>query len=364
MSTFKVSIETIKEAKHHPNADKLDVCTLKSMNFQFVTGRDQFKSGDMVVYFPIDSVLPEKVISYLGLTGKLAGKNKDRIKTCRLRQEISEGIVSSKDIFNEFPISTELRTDFQILNCPDGFDVTECFGVTKYEPPVQITQQANLHALSGLGLSIYDIEGADRYTDVAELLMHIPVVVTEKLEGTNFACGIFENKFVVAQRTAFIEEVEGKEHFFWTVAREMKLEQKCFAIQEKHFQGKNFFLRGELIGEKIQGNIYELKGQTVKFFDLFVEGNYLSSIPFGNLMAEFELPEVPLIGWNVEGMRGILRLEGKTSIKELSNGPSRLNEKVLREGIVIKPFDEQRHPSIGRLLLKQRSPQYLANSDL
>lgn len=42
---------------------------------------------------------------------------------------------------------------------------------------------------------------------------------------------------------------------------------------------------------------------------------------------------------------------------------STLNPEALREGIVIKPLTERRHPELGRLFLKQRSPEYLAESD-
>jgi hypothetical protein len=35
-----------------------------------------------------------------------------------------------------------------------------------------------------------------------------------------------------------------------------------------------------------------------------------------------------------------------------------------REGIVITPMKEQDDPNVGRLILKMRSPEYLAKSDL
>jgi len=40
-----------------------------------------------------------------------------------------------------------------------------------------------------------------------------------------------------------------------------------------------------------------------------------------------------------------------------------LNTAALREGIVIRPMIEQRDERLGRVILKQRSPDYLANSD-
>ena len=54
-------------------------------------------------------------------------------------------------------------------------------------------------------------------------------------------------------------------------------------------------------------------------------------------------------------------LAGKT-VKEAANGKSTLYDGP-REGVVITPQQESRHPVIGRMILKQRSPAYLAGSD-
>jgi hypothetical protein len=55
-------------------------------------------------------------------------------------------------------------------------------------------------------------------------------------------------------------------------------------------------------------------------------------------------------------------LDGKT-IKEASNGQSELHQ-TLREGVVIRPLEEQRDDQFGRIIIKQRSPEYLAGSKL
>ena len=51
MGTFAVEIREISEVLNHPNADRLDLCKVEGMEFQFVTGRDEYKPGDKVVYF-------------------------------------------------------------------------------------------------------------------------------------------------------------------------------------------------------------------------------------------------------------------------------------------------------------------------
>src|SRR5688572_22689788 len=165
MSTFAVTIEQIDKVWAHPNADLLDMAQLTSMTYQFVIGKGQFRAGDLVVYFPIDSVLPESIIQTLGLSGKLAGKDKNRIKTVRLRDQISQGVVTTPEAVLPVEIG-----DLQV-----GQDVTEILGVTKYDPPLPPSNEGKLIRLPA-GVGVYDIEGAERYASAVEAyLMDQPV---------------------------------------------------------------------------------------------------------------------------------------------------------------------------------------------
>jgi ATP-dependent RNA circularization protein (DNA/RNA ligase family) len=116
---------------------------------------------------------------------------------------------------------------------------------------------------------------------------------------------------------------------------------------------------GELLGPGVQGNLYELKNLSITLFDIMIGGEYLSAADFLSLTAAYKLPTVPVLAKAVT-----LRawLAGK-EIAAASNGKSEFNKKKLREGIVVKPMVEQRHGEIGRLILKQRSPEYLAKYD-
>src|SRR5690349_7977254 len=98
MSTFAVTIESIDRVWAHPNADRLELASLRGMTYQFCIPKGEYAPGDTVVYFPIDSLLPPALIETLGLTGKLRGKTADRIATVKLRGEISQGVVAHPDI--------------------------------------------------------------------------------------------------------------------------------------------------------------------------------------------------------------------------------------------------------------------------
>lgn len=110
-----VSIQEIKDVKPIENADKIEV--VKILGWAVVVKKGEFKVGDKVVYAEIDSLFPEKEeFEFLRDRGF-------RIRTIRLRGQVSQGIC--------FPIDILPEGEYEI-----GDDVTEILGVTKYEPPI------------------------------------------------------------------------------------------------------------------------------------------------------------------------------------------------------------------------------------
>ena len=174
MSFFNVTIEEIHNLRKHPNADRLDLANLAGKDFQFVMGKDQYKNGDKVLYFPIDSLIPDKIQEKLGIQGMLSGRHKDRVKTIRLRGEISQGVVGPISIISD------LKDD------PSPEEITEFLGVIKYVPPVVPCKFGQVVGLP-MGLSKYDIESAQNFQHVIEFLVDQLVHISEKLEGQNFA---------------------------------------------------------------------------------------------------------------------------------------------------------------------------------
>jgi RNA ligase (TIGR02306 family) len=341
MAFFGVTIETIEKVYPHPNADRLSLAKVQGLSFQFVIGKDQFVPGDKVLYFPIDSVLSQEVLEKLNMVGKLSGKDKNRIKTIKLRSEISQGLVT--------PVGKFLTPEQEKLS-PE--EITALLGVTKYEPPVQISQTGILMGLPD-GYSTYDIEGADRYQEVVDLMMDMEIVVMEKMEGTNFSTVKAEEQIFVNQRNNTIVEKDDVKNSFWDIARNSGLINWL-----KQKSELNLGVYAEFCGPKIQDNIYGLKNHSLFIFDIKKNFKWVGFEEFKKLTQELDIPTAPVI------FEGLLKdfLKGKT-VQEASNGFSVVNPQVLREGIVIKPKIEQNHPKLGRLIIKQRSPQYLAGSD-
>lgn len=354
MATFQVDIRPIVEVKEHPNADRLAIYFVQGISLQLVAQKG-YEFGEEVIYFPLDSVLPDWVLDRIGLTGKLAGSAHNRVKTVRLRGELSQGIIASPELFKD-----------EIAERPNT-PLTEILQVEKYEPEMKITMGGRLKTLPP-GVEFYDIEGCERYSHVLQFLINnrIPVVVTEKLEGANFACAVYKDgsQHVCSHRNSVVEDPDCKsQNAFWEATRSLELLERAAGLCS--LEKADFVtIRGEVIGPKIQGNIYGLDKPVVRIFDLQINGRYVNYTRFLTLIrrtnrfveryAPNEKLFVPAIYFGELG-----EWMGKATIQELSNGPSVFGDDILREGIVIKPMNEMTHPDIGRLILKQRSPLYL-----
>jgi RNA ligase (TIGR02306 family) len=358
MSIFAVSLERIARVWPHDNADRLAMAQLDSMSYQFVIVKDTYQVGDLVVYFPIDSVLPPQVITAIGLEGKLSGAERNRVKTIKLRGAISQGVVA-----NPFEVIPDwaAKDDWH-----EGQDVTALLGVTRYEAQIVPSQGGNLVSLPDL-VSVYDIESAERFAaQVEAYLLDQAVLISEKVEGSHWSISLYaDGSTAVCQRRYRIEPIEGVEHDWHKVARTSGISAQLPALKvalEAHLgralQGVT--VRGELIGPGVQGNYYKLRDHTVRIFEIEVDSFAVDVADFLALAAQFNLPTVPILAQNVT-----LRawLEGR-ALAVASNGKSALNVDLLREGVVIRPMVEVRDDAgLGRVIIKQRSPEYLADND-
>lgn len=347
MSAFTVELRRIARIDPHPNADRLDVARLEGLAWEFVVPKGGFQPGDAVLYFPIDSVLPSELADRLGVRTYLVGKEKTRVKTARLRGFPSQGLVVRPG---------QVRAEWT----PEpGVDYAAELGVVKYEPPPIPCHAGDLVPLP-VGVSVYDIEGADNFPHLVDVLLDLDVCVTEKLEGSNWsATRTRAGDLFVSQRNHSIRPTEGAEHDFWRVAREQGLLDLLARLSAER-PGRDVTLRGEYLGPGVQKNLYRLPKNLIALFDVEVDGRALPFREFEAIVREAQAVAVPVLF--VGRFREWL---GPRTVREASNGASVFQgaNGVAREGIVVKPLVEQAHEELGRLILKQRSPEYLAGSE-
>ena len=130
-----VSFKTVEKIKPIENADAIELVCVGG--WQVVVKKDEFKVGDKVIYFEIDSFLPKGIKQFAFLVEKSSKKALDTkgnevighvLKTIRLRGAISQGLVLSPKDFDK-----ELNTQKDL----EDYFYNE-LGVFKYEKPIPL----------------------------------------------------------------------------------------------------------------------------------------------------------------------------------------------------------------------------------
>jgi RNA ligase (TIGR02306 family) len=323
------SIQRIKALAPIASADAIEKATV--LGWQLVVKKGEFQVGDLAVYCEIDSLLPDRPeFEFLKARGM-------RIRTIRLRGEISQGICFPLSILPPGTATTE------------GADVTDLIGITKYEPPIP----ASLAGVMKGGFPGFIPKTDETRVQVLQELLDkfagTLCYVTEKLDGSSVTYYLKDGEFGVCSRN--LELLETPENSLWKVARTLQVEEKLRAL------GGNHALQGEIVGEGIQGNLYKLRGQTVFFFNVFDIDHYrfYDFESFETTLTAMNLPAVPVLD------RAYGLVNDIPSLVQLGTGTSTLY-KVEREGVVIRPLNEQRD-SIGRVSFKAINPEFLLKHD-
>ena len=73
MSSLIVEVCKVENVEKHPNADRLEIVTVKGWNC--IVGLDNYRVNDLVVFIPPDSIVPQNLIEkynleYLKKNGK------------------------------------------------------------------------------------------------------------------------------------------------------------------------------------------------------------------------------------------------------------------------------------------------------
>jgi RNA ligase (TIGR02306 family) len=337
------SIRVISNLSPIEGADKIETATIDG--WKVVVAKDVGnKVGDKVIYCEIDSFLPIRdEFEFLRKSSykKMGGEEGFRLKTIKLRGQVSQGLIlplsvlKSTDIVKVTTVKTEWGNQYELFAedgepiVEVGDDVTEVLGIVKYEPPIPAELSGKVKGFFPSFLRKTDEERVQNLTKEYENYKSLgrKFYVTEKLDGSSATFYYKDGVFGVCSRNLELLETEG--NTFWKVSRELDLENKM-----KDF-GVNISLQGELIGEGIQGNPYKIKGQTVKFFNLFdIDLQvYHSLAHLDRALGIMGLKMVPIVDefFNLpETIEELLKYAEDKSV---------LNSNFDREGVVIRSND-------------------------
>lgn len=302
------SVQKVDKIWEHPNAERLNL--VRVLGWQCVSNKENnFREGDKVIYLEIDSVLPDGPEWSEFLRGR-----KFRVKTIKLRGEISQGLVMPLNILPE--------RQYEV-----GQDVTDLLGVTKYAPPevgvrlagdtaglfpayVNKTDETRLQSVLGV---LKELEGQTCY-------------ITVKMDGTSSTFSHHNGETQVCSRTRALKEGDS---VWW------RLEKKYNILNSLKEFG-NVAVQGEICGPGIQKNKMGLRELDLFVFDVFDinEQSYFNYNEFIDFCNIFGLQTVPIVrdDYTIKPEDDIQKFLHMAKGKYPNGHP--------REGIVVRPLEE------------------------
>jgi RNA ligase (TIGR02306 family) len=315
------SVVKIVDIQPIQDADAIVVATVKG--WKVVVKKDEYKVGDLAVYYEIDSFLPIRPqFEFLRKSSfkRMGSTEGFRLKTIRLRGQISQGLLT--------PIPEG------ISDPKEGDDLTEALDIVKYEPPIPAQLAGKIKGTFPSfipktdEIRIQNFESEVGFSPVGER-----AYVTEKLDGTSFTCYFNNGVFGVCGRNW--ELTETNDNGLWRMANVLQLKEKM----TKH--GKNIALQGELIGAGINGNLYGLQDHKLFFFTGYDidKGRRMFFDELEWVLFGMDLQMVPVL----EKYGFVIPNEGNVVdyMLKYAEGKSVLNMEVDREGVVVRGLERE-----------------------
>ena len=299
-----------------PDADAIECAVLGG--WKVVVKKGEYQPGDLAVYCEIDSWIPHELAPFLskGEPKEYNGVKGERLRTVRLRKQLSQGLLLPLSVAFALPPTTNV----DIV----GTDVTEALGIQKWEAPISAQLAGQVKGNFPGQIPKTDQERVQNLSKELDQYADQVFEVTEKLEGSSMTCYMIENEFGVCSRNMDLKRDEN--NTFWKVAIELDIEAKL-----RKARIANAAIQGELIGPGIQGNIYNLTKHTFRVFDIYdiESGEYLQPETRQAVIEELDIPHVPVLGH-------IALQANMDYLLETAEGKSLLNPNQEREGIVFK----------------------------
>lgn len=380
MSEFRCEVVRVK-IEPHPNADAIEIARIG--DYQSIVKKGQFNDGDLAVYIPEQAVLPEWLLKDMGFwdearqKGGLHGSLGNRVKAIKLRGVLSQGLMYPTQPYSDTEVlvaSTPVDGNQGAGVVAIGGDASECMGVTKYEPALPSHMRGRIVGVDYDATHKYDFDNLKKtptlFDDGEE------VVITEKIHGTFIQVGVvptgkadgkyYGGRVVISSKgmgaKGFVLDHNDETNLYAQAAKKHGLLDFALntlgELADKH--GRPAFIMGEVFGKTLSGaGVQDLiyAGGELDFaaFDICVgnRGNeeYLPFGDFVDLCDAAEVPRVPVLYVGPYSKEVVLKhTDGNTTLT--------MNSQI-REGVVVKSYNEAKNRHFGRKIAKSVSEAYL-----
>lgn len=291
-----VSIRKIDSIIPHTNADTLEIAVIGGWNI--IVQKNTFKVDDFVVYFEIDSLIPVvpefeflRKYCYINkswLVGVMPNNEAFRIKSLKLRGTLSQGLI--------IPITDTLVNDLSLNVVDWDDDLSEYFGVQKYDPPQVVEGDSNLGRKGNFPDFIIKTK-QERVQNISKSVLQEAYESKELFEATRKYHGSSITVYSVKDRKVnLIRKIQNwlKTFSGFDVATKFKVGVCSHNVELDISNSDNVFVKtayntqlitaiekycaetntelavqGELCGPNIQANHHGFSNLTIVVFDIF-----------------------------------------------------------------------------------------------
>lgn len=310
------SIQKVREIIPHNNADALEIAMIN--DWQVVVKKGEFSKDQLVVYFEIDAWIPHEIAPFLS-NGKepreYEGVKGERLRTIKLRKELSQGLVLPLNTDILFRIESWVTFNIGLNDqLFEGMDVAEALNVKKWEPAIPACLRGRVKGNFPIEIPKTDQERIQNLSKYFDRIKEKRYEVTEKLHGSS--CTFYldnDDKFHVCSRNLDLDYEEN--NAYWKAAMQYNVESMM-----KDYSMQGYAVQGELVGEGINGNQYGIKGIDFYVFDIYSvdDKRYLTPFERYSVTIQLGMKHVPTIVRNqfiqVETIKDLLKMvEGEKS---------------------------------------------------
>ena len=285
-----------------------------------VVKRGEYSVGDLAVYCEIDSFIPSTIAPFLTKPGHYAktfeGIEGERLRTVKLRGQLSQGL-----LLDRYTVLDKVGEIYE------GMDVSELLGITKYEAPIPAELAGEVKGMFPSQIPKTDQERIQNLSAELEVWKteNLSWEVTEKLDGSSMTVYRIDDYVGVCSRNLDLKR--NPDNSLWRAAIRHDLEEKL------KIAGGNIAVQGELIGNGIQGNKYQMRDQDFYVYDIYDidAGRYYTPAERQTFVAEYKLNHCPVLHSNTE------LIDSVESLLKLAEGKSVMGTVGCeREGLVFK----------------------------
>lgn len=362
------SLQKVESVEEIPGYDR--IVQIKVLGWSLIAKKDEFKPGDLCVYFEVDSILPEhKIFEFMA-------SKKYIVKTMKMAKTISQGLAVPTSFIKE--INPKFNKKLVV-----DMDLTKVLGVEKYDPQTKAEMQptkkdgrvlAYFKRFAWFRRVYFFLFGHKRpkgnfpkfikktdETNIQAVPRYLhwhankPAYFTEKLEGQSATYALKKGDGVWGKRFHFyvcshnVHYPHVVNNNFWNIAKSKGIEKILRDYHDVH--GVEIAIQGEIVGPGIQQNIYKLNDLDFYVFNVFNinTGKYFSLSEMREFATETGLKLVPVVDGDVDLSRWTV-----DTLLAFSNGKSQLYN-TAREGIVVRGLGQE-------FSFKVKSPVYLSKN--